>query len=259
MENYDIDIMKSNILNIMSNQNITQTKLSEDTGIPQPTISDVLSRKNSHCFTIVQLVSIANALHISTDELLGISSSQNISKEICLSDICQKLFELDEVQNISIGICQTDGYDTVDEGVFGERRVPINTECIYFKNNQISRILKEWREVKSPGSLSKQLRQKMIQLWKDDTLNKNKTRMKRWKFRNEEEQGMHLANILLDHYREPFSSGFTPLELHENDNQDVLRKFMNESAISRLGYEEYHELNKAVKQYIGAADEELPF
>ena len=94
---YDINILKNNIKKIMKEKHITQTELSESTGIDQPRISTVLSGKTSECFTVPQLVSISGTLKVSVDTLLGIIPPEESEQDLCMSDICSKLFDLDKI------------------------------------------------------------------------------------------------------------------------------------------------------------------
>lgn len=243
MDIYDTNILKRNISRITKERNITQSELAAAIGMQQPAISKILSCNDSSCFSIQQLVNIANYLHESVDTLLGVTPIDEPQKETSLSDLCQKLFEIDEVQNIEIGICETGEYEIIDD--ITVEQTPITTECMFFKNEQISQILKEWKEVKSHGSLSKQTKRKIVQLWKDDTINETKTRMKKWEFRNIEEQGAYLAKILLDYYYDPIPDSFLPLDLLQNDSVYVLQTFINESAFSYFDTRECRDLKNA--------------
>ena len=256
MDIYDTNILKRNISRITKERNITQSELAAAIGMQQPAISKILSCNDSSCFSIQQLVSIANYLHESIDTLLGITPIAEPQKETSLSDLCQKLFEIDKVQNVEIGICETGEYKIIDD-TNGEH-APITTECMFFKNEQISQILKEWKEVESHGSLSKQTKRKIVQLWKDDTINITKTRMKKWEFRNIEEQGAYLAKILLDYYYDPVPDRFLPLELVQDDSVDVLQKFINESAFLYFDARECYDLERALNMHFSIKNDDEP-
>ena len=67
---YDLDKMKKNIRDLMTDSHMTQEQLERKTGISQSRISKVLnSKKNSDAFTIQQLVSIAQVFGVSTDQM----------------------------------------------------------------------------------------------------------------------------------------------------------------------------------------------
>lgn len=95
---YDIGIMKKTISRLMKDKDITQSQLADIAGMNQSRVSKILNPETSDCFTIQQLVAIAQALHVSTDFILGIKTEeiQPEEAEITLADVCTKLFELDE-------------------------------------------------------------------------------------------------------------------------------------------------------------------
>lgn len=220
---YNIDIMKSNIKRIMKEKSITQTKLATLTGIDQPRISAVLSGKSSECFTICQLVNIADALNTSTDSLLGITPTKQCKNELTLFDICKKLFEIDEIINIHLGDCKT---GEVIENTFLNEISHVTTEGIYFKNEAMQNILKEWREYNSINSHNPQIKKKILQTWKKETLEDSKQRKFFWSFRNEQEQCMHLAKLIIDEYREPLPFDSANFELSMSDNIQLIQSYI---------------------------------
>lgn len=255
---YDTSILKKNIARIMKERNITQSELASAIGMQQSAISKILSCNDSSCFNVPQLVSIAEYLHESVDFLLGITPTEKPQKEHSLSDLCTKLFELDEIYEANIGTCETGEYKVLDYG--SDLTEPITTECIFFKNDKIANLLKELGEVKALGVPNKQLKGKMMNLWKEDTLDKSKTRKKSWDFRDEEEQGLYLARILLC-YHEGMDANEIPLDLLRYDSKNILEKFMYNYAISYLNTYECHELEKAFYEFFipDGIDKELPF
>lgn len=220
---YDTDIMKNNIVEIMKEKRITQTMLSEETGIAQPTISDVLSKKNSHCFSVPQLVKIASYLGVSTDNLLGVTLPSNASEEITLADVCQKLFEIDKMIKINIGTCGTGEYHGVDS--FAEEFVEDTTLGIYFKNSALTNILAEWRDLKSANIQKNDTQKKILQLWEHDTQENSKDRKKRWQFRNKHEQAMYLAKLILKQYYDSQENSLLTFELSVDENVEILKDF----------------------------------
>lgn len=256
MNNYDTSILKKNIARIMKERNITQSELASAIGMQQSAISKILSCNDSSCFNVPQLVSIAEYLHESVDCLLGITPSEKPQKEHSLSDLCTKLFELDEIYEANIGTCETGEYKVLDYG--SDLTEQITTECIFFKNDKIANLLKEFGEVKALGVPNKQLKGKMMNLWKEDTLDKSKTRKKSWDFRNEEEQGLYLARILLDYYYDPSPDSFLPLELLRYDSVDVLQKFINESAFLYFDARECYDLERAFNIHFSIKNDDEP-
>ena len=59
MTNYNINILKQNILKLMNEKGITQSALAKGIGMQQSRISKILNLDNSDCFTVQQLADIA--------------------------------------------------------------------------------------------------------------------------------------------------------------------------------------------------------
>lgn len=222
---YNIDIMKNNIVEIMRKKRITQTMLSENTGIAQPTISDVLSKKNSHCFNVPQLVKIASYLNVSTDNLLGIESNSNNGNEnITLSDVCQKLFEVDKLIKINIGTCKTGKYKEDDSTWGGAKEV--EECCIFFLNPTLSKILEVWKGLQDSGKkMPPDAYKEIMQLWKNDALKRYQKHKKRWQFRNKQEQARFLANLILEHRYDDPDDFPSPDLCFDNENIKILKEF----------------------------------
>lgn len=220
---YDINILKNNIRKIMKEKHITQTELSESTGIDQPRISTVLSGKTSECFTIPQLVSISDALNVSVDTLLGVKPPEKSKQELCMSDVCSKLFSLDEIINLKIGSCRTGEYE--ESGDFVNETIEIERPGIYFDNQPLSDFLKEWADIKSINTSNTETKTKLLQLWKNERLSTASTQKASWHFRAKRDQAKYLANLLLQQYEEPLTlSGF---DLFNDDSESILQEYID--------------------------------
>lgn len=195
---YDINILKNNIKKIMKEKHITQTELSESTGIDQPRISNVLSGKTSECFTVPQLVSISGTLKISVDTLLGIIPPEESEQELCMSDICSKLFDLDKISDMKIGSCRTGKYQEIDN--FTHETEEIEVPGIYFNNDKLSNFLNEWNELALSNIGRKETKSKVLELWKAETLKDASKRKRKWEYRTELEEGNRLFIELIEEY-----------------------------------------------------------
>ena len=71
MPNYDSNILIQNITKLMHDNGITQKGLAEILGMSQPNVSRALSTSDKKCFTLDQVVGIANHFKISIDRLIG--------------------------------------------------------------------------------------------------------------------------------------------------------------------------------------------
>lgn len=194
---YDISNLKKNIKNLMKEKHITQTSLANKAGMDQSRISAILNGKSSDCFTVPQLVYIARALNVSTDTLLGLDEPKEPEHELCMSDICSKLFELDNMVNLKIGSCRTGKYQEIDSFTHEEE---IEAPGIYFSSQALSDFLKEWNEIVSSNIGRKETKAKVLELWKTETLKDASKRKAKWDYRTEEEAAERLLNSLIDAY-----------------------------------------------------------
>ena len=196
---YDISNLKKNIKKLMEKKHITQTSLSNMVGMDQSRISEILSEKSSACFTVPQLASIARALNVSTDAILGLDEPKDPEHELCMSDICSKLFELDNMVNLKIGACRTGEYREVDS--FTNEVEEIEVPGIYFDNKALSDFLREWNEIISSNIGRKETKEKVLELWKTETLKDASERKAIWDYRTEQEEGKRLLKSLIDAYK----------------------------------------------------------
>ena len=67
----DTNILIKNVLFLMKDNNITQDKLAGILGMSQPNVSKALSLKDKKCFTLDQVVGIADYFGVSIDYLVG--------------------------------------------------------------------------------------------------------------------------------------------------------------------------------------------
>lgn len=63
----------------MRDKNVSQQKLAEILEMSQPNVSKALNEKDKKCFTLIQVIGIAEYFHISVDELVHNKKSAHIS------------------------------------------------------------------------------------------------------------------------------------------------------------------------------------
>ena len=71
------DILIRNILSLMKENNLTQEQLASILGMSQPNVSKALSLKDKKCFTLDQVVGIADHFGVSIDFLVGNRSAKS--------------------------------------------------------------------------------------------------------------------------------------------------------------------------------------
>lgn len=77
MSKLNKSILVQNIDTILKNKKLTQQTLGEILGMSQPNVSKALNPNEKKCFTLEQIVDIADYFHVSVDYLIG--NSQAIS------------------------------------------------------------------------------------------------------------------------------------------------------------------------------------
>lgn len=172
MSNYDISILKNNIKKRMKEMGITQTALSSETGIQQPTISNVLSGKDSSCFSVVQLVSISHVLETTPDELLGIK--QKKSHDIKnLGDIADFFFKMSHLINCRFETltleASHDDEGVYDNGVGYDNHFVKDYHAIYFENKYLDAFIKNWGKI-SNSILDDECKKEVMDAWESSKI-----------------------------------------------------------------------------------------
>lgn len=72
------DILIQNITRLMKDNGITQEKLADILGMSQPNVSKALSLKDKKCFTLDQVVGIADHFGVSIDQLVGNTAPKSL-------------------------------------------------------------------------------------------------------------------------------------------------------------------------------------
>ena len=102
------DILIQNIQFLMKANNITQEKLADILGMSQPNVSKALSLKDKKCFTLDQVVGIANHFGVSIDFLVGNRSAK--SQETgprAVADFLSKVIENHDAKYTTVEIEET--------------------------------------------------------------------------------------------------------------------------------------------------------
>lgn len=228
--NYDISKLKNNLNRILDEKGITTTELAKKIGSHQSRVSNALNISKSDCFTVPQLVSIAELLGVSVDDLLGIKPAENKNCE-SLSNVIEKLFEINDITPIKMGDFEVE----LNEIPFSDSDVELTKriKCIFFENDKIEDVLKTWDELNNCSFATNNTKKEIIGMWKNKTLDDTKQFLKKWNFRNEIEEGKYLADETLASLSslDPFDDSrylyMTPLT---NDERRILKNYVDTKA-----------------------------
>ena len=173
MENYLI-ILKRNISSLMENHKpeVTQEELGKVTGLSQPNVSKRLSEKDKSCFSIIQLIAIADYFKVSLDSLIGRNLDNIKQKSATMQDIISALFELDKVDfRINIKQEEIEDYNPILEKIFTNEIISHN---ISFNLKYLDDFLSEWRSARTmtiDNKSASKVAKDMYESWKKEKLN----------------------------------------------------------------------------------------
>lgn len=166
---YDFSILNKNIKELMERQNpkLTQLDLADIIDSTQSRVSKVLSNNSKDCFTLEQIIKIAEYFNVSIDELLGTTKNRQLS----MADILTLLCEIYEKIPFKIGEATVpvdtewsytptynpDGHEVIN-------LAPQKRHVIYFDSTIYEEAIKNMGALLSLDDLD--TRQTMLQIWK---------------------------------------------------------------------------------------------
>lgn len=163
MLEYDIKILKRNILRMMKEKGITQLFLASKINMQQGGVSAALDEEKSRCFTVTQLADIREILGCTMDELFFSEVQENKIKT--LPEAINTLFKLDDYFDFAIGDCQHGKVTYYDELPVSE----FNDLGFCVSDTIFNEILKEWHELKTLD-IDKAHKSKIIKQWQKDII-----------------------------------------------------------------------------------------
>lgn len=169
-------ILKKNIVNLMKDHKpeVTQEELGKITGLSQPNVSKRLSEKDKSCFSLIQLIAIADYFEVSLDSLIGRNLDNIKQKSATMQDIISALFELDKVDfRINIEQKEIEDYNPILEKIFTNEIISHN---ISFKSKYLDDFLSEWRSARTMTINNKsasKVAKDMYESWKKEKLNES--------------------------------------------------------------------------------------
>ena len=91
MPDFDIDILKKNVRDLIKENNMSQETLGKEIGMSQPNICKALSAKDKKCFTVAQIFAIAEYFHVSIDWLVGHRADLNKPSQRSIGEFLSQL------------------------------------------------------------------------------------------------------------------------------------------------------------------------
>ena len=216
---YDITIMKKNISELMKDRGITQNQLAEAAGMNQSRVSKILNLETSDCFTIQQLVSIARALHVSTDSILGIKEKEHTepNHEPTLADLCTKLFEINDLAPVHFGMCEN---GSLEYDNFTGESTALLSPCIFFNIDSISDFISEWNGIKHIDVKDITLKANIRSTWEKGIIAESKSKLKKYQFQEKNTYRYSLAASLVNDIEDGTMAPFLP------DDHDLLMEYI---------------------------------
>lgn len=133
MSKFNRDILNQNIEFQLKKKNITKSKLAEVLGMSQPNVSKALNQNEKKCFTLEQVINIADYFNVTIDSLVGSPKTDTIISANSSRDIAAFLSQCIENEKATVG-----EYG-VNQTVFVEVFGPHNNFCTH---KQITQTIK---------------------------------------------------------------------------------------------------------------------
>lgn len=130
MPSFNRDILIQNIEIQLKKKNITKSKLAEALGMSQPNVSKALNANEKKCFTLEQIVNIADYFNVTIDSLIGSPKVDTIVSADSPRDIAAFLAKCLENEKAKLGLYE------VEETVFVEDYDPREPYSPYKQTTQ---------------------------------------------------------------------------------------------------------------------------
>ena len=149
MSVFDRDILIQNIEMHRKKENITKTQLASILGMSQPNVSKALNPNEKKCFTLEQVINIADYFNVTIDSLVGSPKTDTIVSANNPRDIAAFLAQCIENEKATVAEY------SVEETVFVEDYDPSELFCNYKKTTQEVRYpILYFSDYRSPSLIS---------------------------------------------------------------------------------------------------------
>lgn len=130
MSKFNRDILNQNIEIQLKKKNINKSKLAEILGMSQPNVSKALNPNEKKCFTLEQVINIADYFNVTIDSLIGSPKTDTIVSANNPRDIAAFLAQCIENEKATVSEY------SVEETVFVEDYDPRELFCNYKQTTQ---------------------------------------------------------------------------------------------------------------------------
>lgn len=130
MSKFNRDILNQNIEIQLKKKNINKSKLAEILGMSQPNVSKALNPNEKKCFTLEQVINIADYFNVTIDSLIGSPKTDTIVSANNPRDIAAFLAQCIENEKATVAEY------SVEETVFVEDYDPRELFCNYKQTTQ---------------------------------------------------------------------------------------------------------------------------
>lgn len=130
MPKFDRNILIQNIDLLIKKAGINKSKLASDLGMSQPNVSKALNPKEKKCFTLEQVIDIADYFDVTIDSLVGSPKTDTIVSADSSRDIAAFLAQCIENEKATVAEY------TIEQTVFVEDFDPRNIFCNYTQTTQ---------------------------------------------------------------------------------------------------------------------------
>lgn len=103
MSKFNRDILNQNIEIQLKKKNINKSKLAEVLGMSQPNVSKALNPNEKKCFTLEQVINIADYFNVTIDSLVGSPKTDTIISANSSRDIAAFLSQCIENEKATVG------------------------------------------------------------------------------------------------------------------------------------------------------------
>lgn len=233
---------KEMIRSAMKSKGITQTVLAKQILINQSEVSKYLNIDTEDFFRVDTLFRICSILDLSMDEITGLKDIQQTkhnkdTENKSLADMCEALCEVNSISPIHSEVVEISGSDRT---------------VMYFEHSNISDMIKEISQINTL-----QGKEKILAIWKDNCIEENKERLRKFSFNTEQEYSDKLLKNWINAIRKTVE--YEEHNIQDTDspscyNEMMIMKGANSNYDEAFSYFNRNDLNcmyKNVDRFIG--------